>query len=202
MSALVERVLRELPGNVYALLDGGRDPRIRNFVIDTRAAAWCLYRGNPLPAAVEQAAPWLVRITPGMPWVEQLFARGWQQSWGVFLSTDAPSRELRRHLRRFLRVRSEDGRILAFRYYDPRVLRAYLPTCTPGEIAEFFGPLRAIVAEAEGDPRVAHVYRSGPAGLEAGLFELPAPAELPARAAPAASSGSRSQKAAERRAGP
>src|ERR1700682_51153 len=100
---------------------------------------WCLYRGV-LPAAVENAAPWLLRLVSGQPYVEQFFARGWNQSWGTLLACAAPSRDLRRHLRRFLRVRTEDGRILVFRYYDPRVLRAYLPTCTPEEIAAFFGP--------------------------------------------------------------
>ena len=38
---------------------------------------------------------------------------------------------LRHHLKGFLRVRGESGQKMMFRYYDPRVLRVYLPTCNP-----------------------------------------------------------------------
>jgi hypothetical protein len=141
---------------LYAVLDGARDPRVRRWVFDTRAPAWCLYRGA-IPPALEDAAPWLLRLVPGHPYVDDFFGRLWGQSWGILLTSAAPSRELRRHLRRFLRVRTEEGRILAFRYYDPRVLRVYLPTCTPSESASFFGPITSLVAEAE-DASV-HVFR-------------------------------------------
>ena len=36
-----------------------------------------------------------------------------------------------------------------FRFYDPRVLRVYLPTCTGDEAEEFFGPVPEILAESE-----------------------------------------------------
>ena len=82
MSSLSTRLLSELDPRQpwYAVLDGARDPRIRGWVLDTRAPSWSLYRGV-LPAAVENAAPWLLRLVPGQPYVEQLFARGWNQSW-------------------------------------------------------------------------------------------------------------------------
>jgi hypothetical protein len=54
------------------------------------------------------------------------------------------------------------------------VLRAYLPTCTPHEIAAFFGPISAMIAEAE-DPAAAHVFRPSKEGVEARLIQLPSP---------------------------
>ncbi|MCF6281484.1 MAG: DUF4123 domain-containing protein [Candidatus Polarisedimenticolaceae bacterium] len=36
-----------------------------------------------------------------------------------------------------------------FRFYDPRVLRLYLPTCTGNEAKQFFGPIPQIIVEAE-----------------------------------------------------
>ncbi len=47
-------------------------------------------------------------------------------------------------------MQREGGGTLLFRYYDPRVLRIFLPTCTPAELREFFGPLSRLYAEAEG----------------------------------------------------
>jgi hypothetical protein len=38
-----------------------------------------------------------------------------------------------------------------FRYYDPRVLRTYLPTCSQQDLGEFFGPVLNYVVEGE-DP--------------------------------------------------
>jgi hypothetical protein len=173
LSALSSSVLAELDVRqpLYAVLDGARDPRIRAWLHDTRAPCWCLYRGT-LPHSLEDAAPWLLRLVPGYSYVEEFFARGWNRSWGILLACAAPSRELRRHLRRFLRVRTEDGRILLFRYYDPRVLRLYLPTCTPAEIGAFFGPVSSMIAEAS-DPFAAHVFRPGKKGLDARLLQIP-----------------------------
>jgi hypothetical protein len=59
--------------------------------------------------------------------------------------------EVRRHLRTLFRVKDETGRILIFRWYDPRVLRAYLPTCLPAELHTFFGPIERFYCEGE-DP--------------------------------------------------
>ena len=42
---------------------------------------------------------------------------------------------------------------LYFRYYDPRVLRAWLPTCDPAQLAEFFGPVEFFIAEDEAPSR-------------------------------------------------
>ena len=163
---LAARVLGELEGSgeLYAVLDGARDRRVRGFVFDSRAASWCLYRGE-LPAALENAAPWLLKLVPGQRYTEEFFERGWNQSWGIVLASTIPSRELRRHLRRFLVVRSEEGTRLVFRYYDPRVLRVYLPTCTPQESEIFLGPIAAVAAAGEA-PDSFHLFRRKDGALE------------------------------------
>jgi len=46
---------------------------------------------------------------------------------------------MRQHFRRFITVHDESGKPLLFRYYDPRVLRTFLPTCNAKELAEIFG---------------------------------------------------------------
>ncbi len=38
-----------------------------------------------------------------------------------------------------------------FRFYDPRVLRIFLPTCDRSQILEFFGPVKIFICEDE-DP--------------------------------------------------
>ena len=53
---------------------------------------------------------------------------------------------------------------MLFRYYDPRVLRAYLPTCDESELRAVFGPIRAFWMEAR-DSGVMLEYRFDGRGL-------------------------------------
>ena len=69
-----------------------------------------------------------------------------------FLSAAWPGkkRDLRSHLRRFLIVLDEDtGKKLYFRFYDPRVLRAFLPTCSKIQVADMFGEIGMFLLEGE-----------------------------------------------------
>jgi hypothetical protein len=59
----------------------------------------------------------------------------------VSTQCDMRMKRLRHHLRTLLVVKSWSGERMLFRYYDPRVLRAYLPTCTSDELRTVFGPV-------------------------------------------------------------
>ncbi|PSL27431.1 DUF4123 domain-containing protein [Dyadobacter jiangsuensis] len=63
------------------------------------------------------------------------------QSWGIGLVANEPMEVVHKHFRKFLLVQAEDGQELYFRFYDPRVLRVFLPTCDPEQLKEFFGPV-------------------------------------------------------------
>ena len=142
---------------VFAILDGARDDRIYGMVDGTRLLKDCLYSGD-LPWEMQMTAPYLVQLNPEDRFTLRILADGWGNSWGTFLRADTGIRLLRRHLRQFLRVRDQAGHRLIFRYYDPRVLRVYLPTCTPSELETFFGPIDSFVMEGE-DPEEVLEFR-------------------------------------------
>jgi hypothetical protein len=49
-------------------------------------------------------------------------------------------------------VRDPKGRTLVFRYYDPRVMRTFLPTCAPSQLEDLFAEIQSFVIEnPEGD---------------------------------------------------
>lgn len=135
------------PGyKVWTILDGARDDRVYPTYLGTYLDKSCLYAGA-LPPELQVTAPYLVELDRDDRTTRSLIDYGWGNSWGIFLRSDAGLEKLRRHLRTFLRVRDERGKTLIFRYYDPRVWRLYLPTCSPGELRQVFGPVESYVVE-------------------------------------------------------
>ena len=134
--------------HTYALLDGARDPAVHAWITSSRANARCLYIGD-LDPALARVAPYLVRLPRTEPSSRALLERGWGDAWGVFFRSTASMEALHRHFRRLLRVQDERGERMLFRFYDPRVLRVYLPTCQPAELDQMFGPVEFFVLEPE-----------------------------------------------------
>lgn len=148
--AVLDALFSEEAANVYAVLDGASVEGLVPRLYDARPEFECLYRGELEPDMAE-VAPYLVRLDPEAEFAEWVVREGWGRHWGVFAAADADLRDVRRHLRTLLTVYDPAGRPLLFRYYDPRVLRLYLPTCTAEELRTVFGPLSCFLAE-DGDP--------------------------------------------------
>ncbi len=144
---------------VYAILDAARDESIYRELIKSDAEYCCLYRGDQAEELAE-VAPYLVHLRKDAAFTFWLVSQGWGQSWGIFLKSAATLNELRRHFRRFLMVYDPDGKPLYFRYYDPRVLRVYLPTCNAEELRIIFGPTIWLGVEGE-DTGSLIEYRCG-----------------------------------------
>ena len=149
------RVLERQPDPVFAVLDAARDDAVLATLRGQSECAYAsLYDEDPRHASLAAFAPYLVGLHRSGPFLEALLRRSWAQSWGIFLTCSLPFDEVRRHLRRFLLVQHEDGRELYFRFYDPRVLRAFLPTCTPEQSHAFYGPIGGFFAESHAPTRL------------------------------------------------
>ncbi len=132
---------------LHAVVDAARDPEVIPRLKASGVEHASLYEGDE-GEELSAYGPWLARIPTDHPYLEGLVRDGWGKSWGVFLSCPLTFPELRRHLRQFLLAKLPDGRQVCFRYYDPRVLRTYLPTCTADEMAKFVGPVERYFAES------------------------------------------------------
>ena len=131
---------------LFAILDAARDIKILNLLLKHQPQCQSLYEGAQ-GAKLAQVAPYLVELPHDSPFLEVLVREGWGNSWGVYLTCDQDFAVVRRHLRHFLEVTLPEGKQVYFRFYDPRVLRVYLPTCTPDETRAFFGPIRSYFIE-------------------------------------------------------
>jgi len=133
--------------NTFAVLDGASIPDLIPHLYQApRPEFACLYRGE-LEPDIAEVAPYLVRLQPGAPFTEWILTQGWGKHWGIFALTRADLKVTRRHFREFLMVKDPEGKQLYFRFYDPRVLRVFLPTCNAEELEFLFGPIACYMAE-------------------------------------------------------
>jgi hypothetical protein len=149
---------------VFALLDAARNPRVPELLKASGESHQMLYEGEK-GQELALVAPYLVALPPKSELLRHLVERHWGTSVAVYLTSQLPLDLLRAHFRQFLMVQPEGKPPALFRFYDPRVLRVYLPTCTPAEAAVFFGPVRKFFVESE-SARSYHRFRFTPEGLE------------------------------------
>lgn len=147
---------------VYAVLDGASIEDLLQKLYELKPEHACLYRGELEPDLAE-TAPYLVRLESGSPFTIWILEKGWGKHWGIFARAPQDLKTMHRHFRKFLRVQDSKGKTLLFRYYDPRVLRVYLPTCNAEETGMFFGPIRAFLMEGE-EPTDLLGFVPGPGG--------------------------------------
>jgi hypothetical protein len=135
-------------GHLFAILDACNQPAVPPKVTELGPErAVSLYRGQ---AEHEQwaIAPYLAKVDEGLAdWIAKNL---WTKPWGMFAVAECDLNTLRKHFRRFLMVQDPQGEAMYFRYYDPRILAAFLPSCTAEELKTFFGPMKAY---AVGDPQ-------------------------------------------------
>ena len=148
--AIVQHLFAVPETTVYAILDGASVPELPQALERFEVESECLFRGD-LEPGLALVAPYLAVAQPSHPFTEWLLQEGWGKHWGVFAISKADFRDLRMHLRTFLKVYGPDLTPLYFRYYDPRVLRTYLPACNEQELRTVFGPVLRYIVEDE-DP--------------------------------------------------
>lgn len=134
-------------GVLYAVVDGAQN---LDLAFAAKRAGYdpiSLFVGERA-AQLGQVAPYFFPVPRGAPYFEEWTAALGSHA-GVLVDSPADPRVLFTHLRSVFVVQDETGQEYFFRYYDPRVLRKYLPTCTEAELVEFFGPARAWICEDE-----------------------------------------------------
>lgn len=140
-----ERVIEVLFGenstDLYGILDGASDPNnIYNSILQSKEDFRCLYRGE-LDDDLLLCAPFIVHFKKPGPIALKLIKAMFEKNAGIlaWLEAGTDIDLVRRHFRRFLLVQTPEKKTVYFRYYDPRVLRVYLPTCNEEELRVLFG---------------------------------------------------------------
>jgi hypothetical protein len=107
-----------------------------------------LYRGSS-QESLNTVAPYIFPCPLFSELDKWIVEQGWGLSWGIIVETIADFETAWKHFRKFLMVKTEEGKDLYFRFYDPRVLKMFLPTCDKDQIIDFFGPMEKFITEGD-----------------------------------------------------
>ncbi len=150
------------PDSVYSVLDAGADPSILPMIQQCGLFFECLFAGN-LPQELAAAAPYVVKLKKDADFTHQLIDAGWSKNWGIFLTAPPGTgiKDIRKHLRKCLLVRGPEDQKLFFRYYDPRIMRTYLPTCDQKDRDFLFDPIIKFVMEGSSGNEILEFSTDG-----------------------------------------
>ncbi len=131
----------------FAVLDGASNEGLLDVLYgDNRPKFECLFTGE-LAADMAYVAPYLAELNEGSEFARWAVEGGWGKHWGIFVLSQAELPELWRHLRSLTKIFDPEGRPMYFRFYDPRVLRQFLPTCDAAQLKAIFGPVERFILE-------------------------------------------------------
>lgn len=131
---------------LFALLDGASIEDLPMRLFEMNPVHRCLLRGNLEPDLAE-TAPYLIFLGREEAFTDWVLENCFGKHWGIFIDSTNSLNQLRRHFMSLLTVYNEKGDPMFFRFYDPRVINAYLPTCNAQELGKFFGPVGHYFAE-------------------------------------------------------
>lgn len=146
---------------LYAVLDSARSLRILELLRESVEEFRSLYDGVTADKMAE-GAPYIVRMREDSGLLSRLVLEGWGDAWGIYLTCKRPLNEVRGQFRKILMVTIEDvegEEPVYFRFYDPRVLEAFLPICTPRQEDEVFGEVERFLYE-DSDGRLVRGARA------------------------------------------
>lgn len=118
----------------YMIVDAAQSQAIYPKLLEHDYTYSCLFETTQSSAGLTKVAPYLIRLKAGDDLSQWCINEGWHNHWGILFSVANKNlAQLRIHFKRLNFVKTEEGKKLFFRYYDPRVLDAFLSTCLPDE---------------------------------------------------------------------
>jgi hypothetical protein len=172
LAAALVASLRPSP-TVYALIDGAQAFELAFAARLMGHELYTIFSGD-LAGILAHVGPCLVVIGERSAFLAEWVKRVGTHV-GVLFESTAEFESLCRHLRHIFVATDEEHQKYFFRFYDPRVLRTFLPTCHAEELKEFFGPIDRWVAEAADASAFTSFTISG-AGLSAEEIRAARPA--------------------------
>lgn len=114
----------------YVILDAAKAPGLPAILDAAALDCRCLFKGTA-QRDLGEVAPWVVALTERDEMLRMLFTDKdpplgfWRLEAGIFFRTAMSLDRLQAHLRRFTRLRDNDGTWYYFRFWEPEVMRSF-----------------------------------------------------------------------------
>lgn len=105
-----------------------------------------LFRGST-GEQLWSVAPYLLDISRQDEFVQKIQAMDKIQRRVSWIASTLDIDSLRKHLRRFLRLKREDESYIYFRFYDPYVIQSTFPSLSEEQYKELMAPIQLLIAE-------------------------------------------------------
>ncbi|MBZ9613422.1 DUF4123 domain-containing protein [Rheinheimera maricola] len=128
---------------VYAVVDGAACPELRFKLYEWQPFSSCLWSGT-LEPDLEEVAPYMVVLERDSAFTLWLIKEGWDNHWNIFVQSPLEPKSFRKQIRKLQLVRSPEAKTLMFRFYDPRVMHVFLPTCDSEQNQELFSGVSSL----------------------------------------------------------
>ncbi|MFH1897553.1 MAG: DUF4123 domain-containing protein [Candidatus Desantisbacteria bacterium] len=144
----LNNLLKHTKNNLFAILDTAISSDMLSELRTEKITYVSLFE-EKTGDLLQDVVPYLIQCPQESKFTKWLISTGWKQNWGIFFVSESSIEELRQHFRHFLLTEDEDGIQYYFRFYDPRVLRVFLPTCNKNEVKQFFGHVKQFFIEGK-----------------------------------------------------
>lgn len=129
---------------LYMVIDAAQDERIYQIILKTQNSKCCLFSDENTSATIKAVAPHLIKIKRMDESIDWCIREGLRRHWIVFfVSNIVHVSDLRLHFKRFSVVQGPERKQYLFRFYDPRVLPAFIASNEQAR-SEFFRHLLKI----------------------------------------------------------
>jgi Domain of unknown function (DUF4123) len=132
----------------YILLDAARMAEEFDETDKFNSKNLCLLNARG-EECLKSVSPYLFSIDKNSDFQKWIVNRGLGLSWGILVESKLSMEDLHRHFRKLLLMGAESKEGAYFRFFDPRVLRLYLPACDLEKLNGFFGPVQKFICEDE-----------------------------------------------------
>lgn len=142
---------------LFGIIDSARNDEVFRYLVTGNVKYKSLFEGT-MDVQSYGVSGFLVECKKESPLFHWMTSEAWGTNCCIFFTSNASFDDLFSHFQKFNRVYIEDEDVVLFRYYDPRVLRVYLPSCRSNEIDLFFGEVVTFFAE-DNDPGIITVFK-------------------------------------------
>lgn len=134
-------------GRLYGVFDAAQSDRILEILRTHRDAYESLFEGIKRETLAD-VAPYVVHFTEGSRSLLSLVSEGWGSAWGVFCEASSSLSDLKKHFRKLLNVtRETTEEPMYFRFYDPRVMRRFVPLLSERQRWLLYGDIERFIVE-------------------------------------------------------